>query len=133
MGGQHRTHHRPERAALIAALAPSALTDGSLPDAVRRRAALFTEETGVAAGFRLTGTPRPLPTAVEVVLLRAAQEALANVRRHAAAHEADVLLAYGGTSVRLVVRDDGRGLDPAAAAGSGWPPCGPGRNRWTAR
>ena len=108
-----------ESRTLIAALAPPALTAGTLPDAVRRRAALFAEESGVPAAVRVTGTPRPLPTAAEVVLLRAAQEALANVRRHAAAREVDVLLAYGKRSVRLVVRDDGRGFVPASATGFG--------------
>jgi signal transduction histidine kinase len=108
-----------ESRTLIAALAPSALAAGSLPDAVRRQATRFTEETGIPAICRVTGTPRELATATEVVLLRAAQEALANVRRHAAAAEVALLLAYGEDSVRLVVRDDGRGFDPAAASGFG--------------
>ncbi|GAA0588102.1 sensor histidine kinase [Paractinoplanes ferrugineus] len=108
-----------ESRALLAALTPAALSEGSLPDSVRRQARRFTEETGVAAPVRITGEERALPTNVEVVLLRAAQESLTNVRRHAAAHEAAVLLAYTPTSVRLVVRDDGRGFDPAAANGFG--------------
>jgi len=102
-----------ESRTLIAALTPSALADGSLPEALRRQAARFTAEAGIPAVCRVTGDPRPLPTAVEVVLLRTAQEALTNVRRHAAASEAGVLLAYGETTVRLVVRDDGRGFHPA--------------------
>jgi signal transduction histidine kinase len=110
-----------ESRTLIAALTPSALASGSLPDAVRRQATRFTEETGIPAGCRVTGDPRPLPTAVEVVLLRAAQEALTNVRRHAGANEAGVLLAYADDAVRLVVRDDGRGFDPAAVDGFGLP------------
>lgn len=108
-----------ESRALIAALGPSALADASLAEAVRRQAASFTEAIGVPAVARVTGEPRALPTAVEVVLLRAAQEALTNVRRHAGAHEVDVLLAYRDESVRLVVRDDGRGFDPEAAHGFG--------------
>ena len=32
-----------------------------------------------------------------------------------------MLLAYGADTVRLVVRDDGRGFDPAAADGFGLP------------
>jgi signal transduction histidine kinase len=108
-----------ESRTLIAALAPSALASGSLLDAVRREAARFTEETSVPATCRLTGEPRPLATATEVVLLRAAQEALTNVRRHASAHEVAVLLAYGADTVRLVIRDDGRGFDVAAAGGFG--------------
>jgi signal transduction histidine kinase len=108
-----------ESRALIAALSPTALTSGSLPDSVRRQAGRFAEEAGVAATFRTTGEERGLPTAVEVVLLRAAQEALTNVRRHASAREAAVLLAYAPKTVRLVVRDDGRGFAPGAADGFG--------------
>ncbi|MGX6603007.1 sensor histidine kinase [Micromonosporaceae bacterium Da 78-11] len=108
-----------ESRALIAALSPSALASASLPDSVRRQAARFAEETGLPAGFRTTGDERELPTAVEVVLLRAAQEALANVRRHAAAREAAVLIAYGPDTVRLVVRDDGHGFRPGVADGFG--------------
>ncbi|GIF10031.1 signal transduction histidine kinase [Actinoplanes teichomyceticus] len=109
-----------ESRAIVAALAPSALASGLL-DAVRRQAARFTEETGVPAGFRVTGEPRELPTAVEVVLLRATQEALANVRRHARAREAAVLLAYSPAAVRVVIRDDGCGFAPASTGGFGLP------------
>ena len=108
-----------ESRALIAALSPSALASGSLPKSVRRAAGRFTEESGVVAGFRTTGEERDLPTAVEVVLLRTAQEALTNIRRHAAAHEVAVLVAYAPDTVRLVVRDDGCGFTPGAADGFG--------------
>jgi signal transduction histidine kinase len=108
-----------ESRTLIAALAPSVLASGSLLDAVRRESARFTEETSIPVTCRLTGEPRPLPTATQVVLLRAAQEALTNVRRHASAHEVAVLLAYGADTVRLVIRDDGRGFDVSAAGGFG--------------
>lgn len=108
-----------EARALVAALSPSALASGSLPDSVRRQAARFTEETGTPATFRVSGEERELPTAVAVVLLRAAQEALTNVRRHAQAREAAVLLAYTPVNVRLVVRDDGRGFTPSSAVGYG--------------
>jgi signal transduction histidine kinase len=108
-----------EARALVAALSPSALASGSLPDSVRRQAARFTEETGTPATFRISGDERELPTAVAVVLLRATQEALTNVRRHAQAREAAVLLAYTPLNVRLVVRDDGRGFPAGSAAGYG--------------
>ncbi|MEU8180092.1 sensor histidine kinase [Micromonospora sp. NPDC049044] len=108
-----------EARALVAALSPAALASGSLPDAVHRQAVRFTEEAGVHATVRVTGTPRKLPTPVEVVLLRAAQEALTNVRRHAHATEAQVVLAYGERGVRLVVRDDGCGIAADRADGFG--------------
>lgn len=108
-----------ESRALIAALSPAALASASLPEAVRRQAARFSEEAGVPSTVRVTGEPRDLPTRVEVVLLRAAQEALTNVRRHAGATEVGVVLAYAASSVRLVVRDDGRGFDPAGVRSVG--------------
>ena len=45
-------------------------------------------------------------------LLRIAQEALTNVRRHSGAHVARVVLDAPGSSVRLEISDDGRGFDP---------------------
>ncbi|PRX21232.1 sensor histidine kinase [Actinoplanes italicus] len=110
-----------ESRAMVAALSPTALASASLPDAVRRSAARFTEESGVPASFRVTGDFRGLPTRLEVVLLRAAQESLTNIRRHAGANEVAVLLAYAPSSVRLVVRDDGCGFDTTASGGFGLP------------
>jgi len=60
----------------------------------------------------VTGRPRPLPVQAEVVLLRASQEALANVRKHAGASSVDVSLDYEPDGVTLQVADDGRGFDP---------------------
>jgi signal transduction histidine kinase len=110
-----------ESRAMVAALSPTALASASLPDAVRRSAARFTEESGVPAPVRVTGDFRALPTRLEVVLLRAAQESLTNIRRHAGANEVAVLLAYTPSAVRLVVRDDGCGFETTASGGFGLP------------
>lgn len=48
-------------------------------------------------------------------ILRIAQEALANVHRHARASHVHVELAAEGAGYRLQVRDDGQGFDPAAS------------------
>jgi signal transduction histidine kinase len=95
-----------EARALVAALTPPPLSGASLPSALARVASLAT------AGFSVSGEPRPLPTAVEVVLLRSAQEALANARRHASASSVAVRLSYADT-VTLTVTDDGVGFDAA--------------------
>lgn len=104
-----------EARALVAALTPPDLTRTSLPGALRR----LVERAGAAPGLRaalsVTGTPRGLPTEHEVALLRATQEALANVARHAGASRVDVSLAYGTDAVCLRVCDDGRGFDPDTA------------------
>jgi signal transduction histidine kinase len=46
-------------------------------------------------------------------------EALANALKHADAGRVEVEIGYGGGQLTLEVRDDGRGFDAAAAAGSG--------------
>ncbi|MEW2522678.1 sensor histidine kinase [Actinacidiphila alni] len=110
-----------EARALVAGGAPADLHDSSLPDAVRRLAARHAEQTGAGAAVEVTGTVRGLPAAVEVVVLRTCQEALANARRHAGP-AADVALGldYGTGLLRLRVRDTGRGFDPERpAAGYG--------------
>ena len=72
-----------EARALVAALTPVDLQAAPLPEAVGRLVDRFGGETGLPATVEVAGEPRPLPANQEVVLLRAAQEALANVRRHA--------------------------------------------------
>jgi signal transduction histidine kinase len=56
-----------------------------------------------------------LSAETELQLLRIVQEALANVRKHAAASLACVCLRNGGPLLELTVRDDGRGFDPEQA------------------
>jgi signal transduction histidine kinase len=106
-----------EARALVAGLGPAPLATASLPDALSRQTDRVAQESGLTTSFEVHGTPRPLETRAEVVLLRVGQEALANVRKHASARTATVELCYrddGG--VRLAVTDDGAGFDPAMAS-----------------
>jgi signal transduction histidine kinase len=102
-----------EARALVRGLAPAQLDGGTLPDALSR----LSGASGVQASFGLTGTVRPLPMAIEVMLLRVCQEALSNVRKHARARSAVVRLGYHPDAVRLEVSDDGAGFDPASVSG----------------
>jgi signal transduction histidine kinase len=102
-----------EARALVADLAPAQLEGGTLPDALRR----LSQAPGMDASFGLSGTPRQLPMATEVVLLRVCQEALANVRKHAGADKATVELSYDPEAVLLEVIDDGAGFDPDRVTG----------------
>ena len=110
-----------EARALVAALTPADLDDLPLDAALSRITDRCGEELGIEAAATVTGRSRPLPAAIQVVLLRAAQEALANVRKHAAAERVGVCLAYRQTGVSLEVTDDGCGFDPdvVEAAGNG--------------
>jgi signal transduction histidine kinase len=102
-----------EARALVAALTPVDLQAAPLPEAIARLVERFGTETGVPARLTVAGEPRALPANTEVVLLRAAQEALANVRKHAGASRVEVSLA----GAVLTVVDDGGGFDPAAPTG----------------
>jgi signal transduction histidine kinase len=69
-----------------------------------------TSAAGVPTELEVTGTVRVLSPETGESLFRAAQEGLTNVRKHAAAGRARLLLTYGDDgTVRLEVRDDGRG------------------------
>lgn len=108
-----------EARGLIAAQHPAALNGSSLPETLDRLAGQLAEETGIAADCGVTGDVRWLPSAAEVVVLRCAQEALANVRRHSAATTVTLRLDYRDDVVRLRVSDDGAGFDPARGRGTG--------------
>lgn len=81
-------------------------------DALARR---VTSETGVRVHVRAAGAARLAPT-IESEFFRIAQEALANVGRHAGASEAHVVLGVAGNQARLSVSDNGHGFDPHAGA-----------------
>ncbi|NLF04156.1 MAG: sensor histidine kinase [Actinomycetales bacterium] len=109
-----------EARALVAAFAPVGLSGATLVEALERLAARFTTETGVEVVVQLPPETTALSREHEVVILRVAQEALTNVRRHADAGAARVGLTVSddGAAV-LEVLDDGRGIDPARAEGFG--------------
>ncbi len=103
-----------EARALVAELTPPALASSSLGAAGGRLVEQLGREIGLDASWAVEGEPRALPADAEVALLRALQEALANVRRHAQATSVRASLSYGADGVRLVVRDDGVGFTPDA-------------------
>ena len=107
----------------VQALRPEALEAAPLSAAIGRVVARWSDDAGVDAGVTLTGRAVALPPATEVTLLRATQEALANVARHAAATSVSVTLSYLGDAVVLDVHDDGSGFDrlaPRNGSGGGF-------------
>jgi signal transduction histidine kinase len=108
-----------EARALVAAQPPAPLGAASLDETVRRLTERLGDELDIPADYTVAGEPRRLAAGVEVVLLRAVQEGLANIRKHANAGRVAVALAYEDGAVRLAVRDDGIGFDQRAAGGFG--------------
>jgi signal transduction histidine kinase len=62
---------------------------------------------------QVEGVPRPLDPVVRDELYRAGAEGLRNAIRHADAHRIEVEIHYDDHSLRLRIRDDGKGIDPA--------------------
>jgi len=99
----------------IWALRTQDASETTLPVKLRRMAEAAGGE-GLAAQFSLFGAYRPLPAETERELLRVAQEAIHNVKKHAGASELRVQLEYGPERIALEVRDNGRGGAQVAAA-----------------
>ncbi|MDT5210475.1 MAG: hypothetical protein QOF67_2890 [Mycobacterium sp.] len=99
-----------EARAMVAELTPTALHDGSLPAAIERQCDRLSAESGIRATIRIDGELPPLGMATDVVLLRAAQEAFANIRKHSQANTVTVALSPVDCGVRLSVADNGIGL-----------------------
>jgi signal transduction histidine kinase len=92
-------------------LRPGPLQPGRLADALRDVAARWSRLHQVEASVTVDGETVPLTAATEVVLLRVAQEALANVAKHARAGRVGLTLSYFGDEVTLDVRDNGVGFE----------------------
>jgi len=99
---------------LVWALRPALLDRYSLPEAVQSLVTAWSEQTSVKAVVATNGAPRELLPEVEAALLRAVQEALTNVQKHARAGAVNVTLTYIEDRVVIDVLDDGDGFDPAA-------------------
>ncbi|WP_307845197.1 sensor histidine kinase [Planomonospora sp. ID67723] len=112
----------------VDALRPEPLETARLSDALADVADRWSKLHGLAVQVTTTGTARPMTPEAEFALLRTAQEALANVAKHAGATRVGVTLSYLDDEVALDVRDDGRGFEPSgleagtAADGSPGPP-----------
>jgi len=67
-------------------------------------------DSGLPVDFKIEGTPRPLPSGVELTAYRIVQEALTNTRKHGGPNAgASVRLVYFDDGLGLLVEDDGKG------------------------
>jgi signal transduction histidine kinase len=103
----------------VRAVGPEPLDGAGLPDALADVVERWSGLHGVQTEVTTTGMVRPLHPEVEVALLRTAQEALANVAKHAAASRVGLTLSYMTDLVTLDIRDDGVGFDPGRVQGDG--------------
>jgi signal transduction histidine kinase len=91
-------------------LRPSTLDDLGLVPALEGLAAAMTETDRIQTGLWVTGERRRLSPEVELALFRIAQEALSNVKKHAAATEVVINVEFVDGAVEMAVHDNGRGF-----------------------
>lgn len=94
-------------------LRPVILDDFGLDSGLRWLCERFTQRTDVEVEYRSNLGGR-LAEALETHLFRIAQEALTNIARHSEATRAWVALEQSGEKLKLVIADNGRGLQPRA-------------------
>ena len=103
---------------LVWALRPPQLVDATLAAAIERIVTQWSETNGIEATCVIAELPALQPDA-EVTFLRATQEALSNVARHAHATRVSVAMHCVDGLVMLSVEDDGRGFAESSALGPG--------------
>jgi len=92
-------------------LRPRILDDLGLIPALEWVAEDMEKNYGIKARAEVIGTEGDLPSEVQLLLFRIAQEALSNIRRHAEASIATVKLEFGDDSITLTVSDNGKGFE----------------------
>ena len=107
-----------EARAMVAELTPSPLEE-TLPAAIQRQCDRFAAETGADVTVHVAGDLPAQSMASDVVLLRATQEAFANIRKHAHASVVSVELSPSDSGIRLTVTDNGIGLNNGQVEGFG--------------
>jgi two-component system, chemotaxis family, CheB/CheR fusion protein len=100
-------------------LHPSSLEHLGLAPALKSFCSGFARKEGMRVRFLARNLPRTVPPQVALNLYRVVQEALSNVAKHSGARRALVSLSAHEDSLRLAVKDTGRGFDPALARNRG--------------
>ncbi|MEO7041464.1 MAG: sensor histidine kinase [Gemmatimonadaceae bacterium] len=103
---------------LVLALRPTALADNPLPAALQRVVREWSSLHGIDASFEALDVPALVQDA-EVMLLRATQEGLVNIARHASASRVDVRLSCVDDLLLLEIDDDGIGITEVASERGG--------------
>jgi NarL family two-component system sensor histidine kinase LiaS len=102
---------RQELAALVRELYSADVLAAGLPAALRQLSTDWARQNHLTAELDIAENI-PLSEPVALAFYRVAQEALANIARHAAARRIEVTLRQDADGVLLQIRDDGRGFDP---------------------
>ena len=96
---------------IMVRLRPPVLDNFGLAAALRWYGNLFEKQTGIVVDFQLEEIDPRLHDEIETALFRISQEALTNIKKHAAAMSVTIRLQKNNHMVQLFIRDDGKGFD----------------------
>ena len=117
----------------VQALRPLALEEKVLTMALRDLFERMTTGMSMKAKLTAKGEPAGLSQDLETNLLRIGQEVLTNAIRHSRARKFNAMLVFGISEIRLTVRDDGCGFEPAKTQGGIWHQRNPGKGQGNER
>lgn len=100
---------------IASGLRPAALDHLGLVAALKEEAEQFSRRTSIDCQLSVTDMEAELPPEVETAAFRIFQESLTNVARHAAAGHIEASCSASGDVLKLIVADDGVGIDPKMA------------------
>jgi PAS domain S-box-containing protein len=92
-------------------LHPAVLQYSGLDSALRAYCSEFAALAGIAVAFRSDGSFADVPPALALCAYRITQEALQNVLKHARTDEATVAVTRSGRTVKLIISDNGIGMN----------------------
>lgn len=95
-------------------LRPEILEKSPLPEAIERVVGKWSQQSGITAETAVTGEHHQLHPEAETTIIRAVQEGLHNIEKHANATAVQVTLSYMGNLLMLDVQDNGRGLQSSS-------------------
>ncbi len=92
-------------------LRPGILDDLGFVAAIEWATSEFQQRTGIGCNLQINPEFFDLKENFSVALFRIYQEILTNISRHANAHNVKIVIAKNENSVKLFVKDDGKGID----------------------
>jgi signal transduction histidine kinase len=93
-------------------LHPPLLDEMGLASALRWYVEGFSERSKIAVLLDVPSAIGRLDKDVEIALFRVVQECLTNVHRHSGSNSASVRISHEGGTVRVEIKDGGRGIPP---------------------
>jgi len=107
-----------EMDALLQQLRPASLTIAGLVEAIRTQCEVLGYRTNAQVAVEIHDLPADdlLPLGTTDALFRIVQETLANIARHARAHNVTVRLYKKDDALHIEIHDDGQGFDTSVAS-----------------